>query len=91
MSFPLPDPMRLALDCAADAAAAGGRAGKAVEEARLLLDRDAREIARFCGLDEDDEVPGVGGLPQQRRVEDRRWQKITAFRDKIFQLMEDLR
>ena len=76
---------------AADAAAAGGRAGKAVEEARLLLDRDAREIARFCGLDEDDEVPGVGGLPQQRRVEDRRWQKITGVREQLFRLLDELR
>jgi outer membrane protein assembly factor BamB len=74
-----------------DKAAAEGRANKAVEEARQLLDADAHEIARFCGLDEDDEVPGVGGLPQQRRVEDRRWQKISVTREHLAALLEALR
>jgi hypothetical protein len=75
---------------AADRAAGEGRAAKAVAEARQLLDVDSREIARFCGLDDDDEVPGVGGLPQQRRVEDRRWQKILALRDHLARLLEAL-
>ncbi len=79
------------LRAAADKAAAEGRAAAAVEEARHLLDTDTREIARFCGLDDDDEVPGVGGLPQQRRVEDRRWQKISAVRDHLAKLLDALK
>ena len=76
---------------AADKAAAEGRAAAAVEEANQLLDADALEIARFCGLDEDDEVPGVGGLPQQRRVEDRRWQKLSGLRERLARLLADLK
>ena len=77
------------LRAAADSAA--GQTAKAVEEARRLLDADAREVARFCGLDDDDEVPGVGGLPQQRLVEDRRWRKISEVREHMARLMEALK
>ena len=79
------------LRSAAEQAAGEGRAAKAVEASRQLFDGDAREIARFCGLDEDDEVPGVGGLPEQRRVEDRRWHKISAVREHMAQVFEQLK
>ncbi len=74
----------------ADKAAAEGRAAKAVAESRQLLETDARDIARFCGLDDDDEVPGVGGLPRQRTVEDRRWQKISDVRARLADLLGSL-
>ena len=79
------------LSAAADKAAGEGRVAKVVTEARGLLDVDAREIARFCGLDDDGEVPGVGGLSEQRRVEDRRWQKISVVREDLARLLELLK
>lgn len=75
----------------AQRAAAAALQPEAVAGARQLLEEKARQIARFCGLDEEDEVPGVGGLAEQRRVEDRRRQKINDMRTEMARLLELLK
>lgn len=82
--------MLSALRDAADAAEAAGRAPEAVAEARRLLGADATVIARFCGLDDDGETPGPGGLAGQRRVEDRRWKAVQEARAETARLLAEL-
>ena len=74
----------------AAAAEKAGRAPEAAAEARTLLSRDAEEIARFCGLDDDGETPGPGGIAEQRRTEDRRWEMVRAARATAARLLAAL-
>ncbi len=80
-----------ALRAAADAAEAAGKAPDAVAEARALLGERAEEVARFCGLDEDGELPGPGGVAAQRVVEDRRWQILQTLRADMARLFDALK
>lgn len=61
-----------------------------IAAAKRLLTDHAKAIAQFCGLDKDDTVPGVDGLPGVRRVSDARWEKIQAVRRELAQLLAAL-
>ena len=61
-----------------------------VDAARALLQDDAFAIAQFCGIDEDDTVPGEGGLARVREVADRRWETVQATRRRIAELLQEL-
>lgn len=58
-----------------------------IEAAKRVLTEYAEAVAQFCGLDDDDTVPGPGGLPEVRRVSDRRWEIIQTVRREIARLM----
>ncbi len=75
----------------ADAADNAGRAAEAVAAARQLLDARAEDIARYCGIDEDGDLPGVDGLPGAREVADRRWRAIQDARTETARLLNALK
>ncbi len=54
-----------------------------LEASRALLGAEADAVALFCGLDDDDTLPGSDGLPGVRRVTDRRWEKIQSVRREL--------
>ena len=78
------------LRAAADGAEQAGRNPEAVAAARNLLQEDVWTIAEFCGIDDDTTLPGEGGMPQARRVADRRWDVIQATRRRIAELIAEL-
>ena len=57
-----------------------GRASEAAARAKDLLGARARHIAAFSGVDDDGELPDIGGFAERRRVEDRRLRAIQTFR-----------
>ena len=61
-----------------------------LEAARTLLSTEADAVALFCGMDDDDTLPGSDGLPGVRRITDRRWEKIQAVRRKLAGLLTRL-
>ena len=54
-----------------------------VASARKLLDEGVYAVAQFCGLDDDDTLPGSDGLPGVRKVTDARWEKIKDTRREL--------
>jgi outer membrane protein assembly factor BamB len=58
--------------------------------AKELLEKDAFDIAAYCGLDEYGTQPQTGGMSVLRKVEDIRWAKIRETREKLAMLLEDL-
>ncbi len=80
-----------ALREAADAAAQSGACPESVAAAKALLQEDAWAVAQFCGIDDDDTLPGPGGLAEVRQVADRRWEKIQSTRRQIAELLGELR
>ena len=62
-----------------------------VNEARRLLETEAFDIARYCGLDEYGTEPGIGGMKELREIEDARWDKIKNVRRKIAKLLQELK
>jgi outer membrane protein assembly factor BamB len=58
-----------------------------IDAAKRVLTEYAEAVAQFCGLDDDDTVPGPGGLPEVRQVADRRWETIQSVRREIARLM----
>ncbi|MFP4501337.1 MAG: PQQ-binding-like beta-propeller repeat protein [Candidatus Hydrogenedentota bacterium] len=83
--------MLVALREAAEKASAAGNHADAVAEARALLDDKADVIAAFCGLDDDGTLPGAGGMPEVRRVADKRWAEIQAVRAEMAELLARLK
>ena len=77
----------VALKQAAERALARGELPGAVAQANQLLGEGASAIAQFCGIDENDTIPGAGGLPAVRRVADQRWQQIQATRREMARLL----
>mgnify|MGYP006280268681 CR=1 FL=1 len=73
-----------------EAAAEAGRAAEAVAAARQLLGGRAEDIARYCGIDEDGDLPGVDGLPAVRAVAGRRWRAIEETRAEMARLLKEL-
>jgi len=67
------------------------RAPEAVKHAEALLGERASTIGAFCGLDDDGMLPGQDGLPEVRRVANRRFETIQAFRRDLNTLLEALR
>ncbi|MBN1352299.1 PQQ-binding-like beta-propeller repeat protein [candidate division KSB1 bacterium] len=62
----------------------------AVQRAQQLLRDDVREIASFCGLDKDGNIPGARELTQHRVIADKRWHKIIYVRRKLAELLAAL-
>ncbi len=62
-----------------------------VKEANKLLETEAFDIARYCGLDEYGTEPGLGGMHKLREIEDARWDKIQKVRRKIAGLLLELK
>ncbi|HOH30185.1 MAG TPA: hypothetical protein PLC40_10955, partial [Candidatus Hydrogenedentes bacterium] len=54
-----------------------------LEAARALLGAEADAVALFCGLDDDDTLPGADGLPGVRRITDKRWETILTVRREL--------
>jgi len=79
-----------ALRGAAGAAEREGRAADAVARAKTLLDKQAWDIAQFCGLDADGTLPAKGGAAAERVVADKRWRAIQACRAEMAGLFDAL-
>ncbi len=62
-----------------------------VKEAKIVLNDDAFEIARYCGLDKYGMEPGIGRMKELRQIEDIRWDKVKKVRKKIAQLLAALK
>jgi hypothetical protein len=62
-----------------------------VKAAKTLLETEAYDIARYCGLDEQGTEPGLAGIKKLRETEDDRWEKIKIARRKIAQLLPELK
>ena len=58
-----------------------------IEAAERILTDYAEAVAQFCGLDDDDTVPGPDGLPAVRLVSDKRWEKIQSVRKEMARLL----
>lgn len=78
----------VALRDAADHAREAGRDAELVNHADALLGEQAASIAEFCGLDGDGTTPGPGGMPEERRVADRRWAAIQTWRAQAAELLK---
>ncbi len=63
---------------------------KLINKAEKLLNDDVYQIARYCGLDEYGNEPGIGGMKERRIIEDMRWHKIKTVRHKIALLLQEL-
>jgi outer membrane protein assembly factor BamB len=61
-----------------------------LKAAQFLLAEGARDIALFCGLDDDDTVPGAEGLSGVRRLTDVRWEKLKTARRELAALLTRL-
>lgn len=61
-----------------------------LDAAKALLGEQADAVARYCGLDDDDTLPGSDGLPGVRRVTDTRWEKIQSLRRELAGLLTRL-
>lgn len=61
-----------------------------LDAAKALLDDAAGAVALFCGLDDDDTLPGSDGLPGVRLVTDTRWEKIQSLRREVAGLLTRL-
>ncbi|HNT86637.1 MAG TPA: DUF4091 domain-containing protein, partial [Candidatus Hydrogenedentes bacterium] len=61
-----------------------------MEAAKRVLTEHAEAVARFCGLDDDDTVPGPDGPPGARRVTDKRWERIQAVRRELAKTLSRL-
>lgn len=61
-----------------------------LDAARTLLGAEADAVALFCGLDDDDTLPGTDGLPGVRVVSDKRWEKIQTVRRELAGLLTRL-
>ncbi len=62
-----------------------------LEAARTLLGAEADAVALFCGMDDDDTLPGADGLPGVRRVSDKRWEKIQSVRRELAGVLSRLK
>lgn len=67
-----------------------GHDPEAVASAEALLREGAFAVSRFCGLDEDNTLPGEGGPPRARVVADRRRHVIQSLREQMATCIEDL-
>ncbi len=63
----------------------------AIKKAQTILNKEAFEIGRYCGLDDYGTEPGIGGLKEMRNVEDARWNKIKQVRREIAGVLEELK
>ena len=61
-----------------------------IKKARHLLQEEASQVARFCGLDDAGTLPGVEGMTALRKLEDERWAKIKNVRRRIAVLLDAL-
>ena len=61
-----------------------------LEQARAFLKERTAVIASYCGLDKDGTLPGTGGLPEVRKVEDRRWKTLQETRRELATLLMTL-
>ena len=57
--------------------------GALPEDVAVLLGGEASAIASFCGLDEDGNTPGEGGLAERREIADRRWTRLQGARRQV--------
>ncbi len=58
--------------------------------AKTLLSEGVYAIAQFCGLDDDDTLPGTDGQPGVRKITDTRWEKIQETRRNLAGLLSRL-
>ena len=62
-----------------------------IQAAKELFEKNAFEIAQYCGLDEYGTEPQTGGMNLLRQVEDERWAKIKATRENMISFLEKLK